>query len=223
MNVLDIPCRRENYGGHRGQDVRYLVVHYTAVPGDTAEHNGRYFARADTDKTSAHYFVDEHQIVRSVPEDYAAYHCGGSSYCHPACRNANSIGVELCTRGGPGNYFFAPGTLENARRLLRSLMDRYHIPAQRVLRHYDVTGKCCPAPFVGAGQRAWERFKEGLTVYNTVEDVPGWARHTVEKLVDWGVLAGDGQGNLDLSGDLVRVLVILDRLGILQKQEEEHG
>ena len=83
------------------------------------------------------------------------------------------------------------------------------------LWHYDVTGKVCPAPFVGAGKAAWEEFKGGLTVYQKLENVPEWAKPTVQKVVEKGALQGDEQGNLNLSGDLTRTLVILDRLGKL--------
>ena len=50
--------------------------------------------------------------------------------------------------------------------------------------------------------------------YNTVAECPGWSRETVQKLVDKGHLGGNGQG-LDLSLDMVRLLVILDRAGSL--------
>ena len=50
--------------------------------------------------------------------------------------------------------------------------------------------------------------------YEHLEDVPDWAKPTVEKLVAAGVIKGDGNA-LNLSYDLCRILVILDRLGIL--------
>lgn len=50
--------------------------------------------------------------------------------------------------------------------------------------------------------------------FATLDKVPGWARPTAKKLVDKGVLQGDGQ-SLNLSYDLLRTLVILDRLGKL--------
>lgn len=217
MNIMDIPCNAANYGGLRGS-TQYLVVHYTAGKNDTAADNGRYFQN-NAAGASAHYFVDENAVVRSVPEDRAAWHCGGAVYTHPACRNGNSIGVEICTKWN-GGYFFAEQALENAKALLRELMQRYAIPAERVLRHYDVTGKLCPMPFVGAGLADWEAFKGGLQMYNTLEQVPGWAKATVQKLADRGVLAGDGEG-LKLSMDLTRTLVILDRLGLLEEQKKE--
>ena len=216
MTVQEIPCHRSNYGSIRGT-VEYLVIHYTAVPGDTAANNGNYFARQRTG-TSAHYFVDENTVVRSVPEEYAAWHCGANYYKHTHCRNSNSIGIEICTKGEPGAYRFSPKAVERAQALVRQLMEKYRIPVQNVVRHYDVTGKICPAPFVGAGQAAWEEFKGGLVLYKTLEEVPSWAQPTVQKLVDKGVLMGDGQA-LDLTTDLTRTLVILDRVGALDKEE----
>jgi len=58
-----------------------------------------------------------------------------------------------------------------------------------------------------------ERETDG-TVYRTLADVPAWARAAVGKCVDQGALLGDG-GGLNLSRDLCRVLVVLDRLGKL--------
>lgn len=217
MNITDIPCRRSNYGSVRSCGVQYLVIHYTAGHNDTARDNGKYFAREHVG-ASAHYFVDEGEIVRSVPEEYVAWHCGGNYYRHPGCRNANSIGIEICTKEKNGTCWFAPEAMRLAKELVRSLMERYEVPAENVLRHYDVTGKICPAPFVGQGQTAWEQWKGGLRMYQSVEQVPDWAKETVERLVGRNLLTGDGE-NLNLSYDLVRVLVILDRAGIFGKEK----
>lgn len=213
MIIIDIPCRRENFGGMRASAIKYIVIHFTAGRNDTSENNGQYFAREQTG-TSAHYFVDDTSIVRSVPDEYVAYHCGGNYYHHPKCRNSNSIGIEICTKWENGAYLFSPASVELAQKLTRQLMQKYDIPADRVLRHWDVTHKVCPAPFVGNGQPAWEDFKGGLMLYEKFENVPDWAKPSVQKLIDKGVLQGDGS-SLNLSQDLVRTLVILDRLGKL--------
>lgn len=55
--------------------------------------------------------------------------------------------------------------------------------------------------------------KGGTAMYQKIENVPDWARATVEKLVARGLLLGDAEGNLNLTGDMVRILVILDRAG----------
>ena len=44
-------------------------------------------------------------------------------------------------------------------------------------------------------------------------NMPDWAKPTVKKLVDKNVLKGDGEG-LNLTEDLMRMLVINDRIGI---------
>jgi hypothetical protein len=52
-------------------------------------------------------------------------------------------------------------------------------------------------------------------IYNYVDDnMPEWARSSVQKAIDKGVLSGTGEG-LDLRYDDLRVLVWLDRLGLL--------
>lgn len=52
--------------------------------------------------------------------------------------------------------------------------------------------------------------------YQTVQECPDWARPTVKKLIGKGYLSGDGKG-LDLSHDMVRMLVINDRAGVYEK------
>lgn len=49
--------------------------------------------------------------------------------------------------------------------------------------------------------------------YNTVKECPSWAQKTIQKLIDKGLLSGDGQ-KLDLSHDMVRMFVINDRAGM---------
>lgn len=52
--------------------------------------------------------------------------------------------------------------------------------------------------------------------YNTVMECPSWARETIKKLIKKGYLGGNGTG-LDLSEDMVRLLVIQDRAGLFDK------
>ncbi len=219
MSVLAGPCNPSNYGGLRGSRVKYIVIHYTANKGDTAAANGQYFASNERLYASAHWFVDEKDRLLSVPENFVAYHCGGVAYVHPECRNGNSIGVELCSEwDAERGYYFNEETIANAQGLVRELMAKYGIPAERVIRHYDVTGKCCPAPFVGRGKESWKNFLGGLRMYRTYEDVPDWGKPTVRKLMERRLLLGDESGNLNLSGDMVRLLVLLDRAGIWKEE-----
>ena len=152
----------KNYGGSRNVNtIKYIVMHYTANNGDTAIGNGNYF-KNNVVKASAHYFVDEKNVLQSVPDNYVAWHCGAVIYKHKECRNANSIGIELCSyKDSKGQYYFSDATVENAVTLVKELMKKYNIPIDNVIRHYDVTGKTCPAPFVN-NSTLWTNFKTKL-------------------------------------------------------------
>ncbi len=213
-------ANRSNYGGKRSNaDIKYIVIHYTANDGDTDDGNGNYFAN-NIVGASAHYFVDDDSITRSVPDDYIAWAVGGSKYKYTKggtfygrCTNANSISVELCDTKKNGVYDFTEATMKNAADLVKLLMEKYTVPVERVIRHYDVTGKVCPKPFVD-DEKAWKEFKERLVDnmekrYNKISELPTWAKPTIQKLVDSGKIA-DGN-KLDMSEDMLRVLVILNR------------
>ena len=221
--MVDIKIKtanRNNYGGKRSNaDIKYIVIHYTANDGDTDEGNGNYFAN-NIVGASAHYFVDDDSITRSVPDDYIAWAVGGSKYKYTKggtfygkCTNANSISIELCDTKKNGVYDFTEATIKNAADLVKLLMKKYNVPVERVIRHYDVTGKVCPKPFVD-DEKAWKEFKERLVDnmekrYNKISELPQWAKPTIQKLVDSGKIA-DGN-KLDMSEDMLRVLVILNR------------
>ena len=106
--------------------------------------------------------------------------------------------------------------------LIRTLMAQYNIDIDRVVRHYDVTGKVCPEPFVRDAS-AWAEFKarltapeteedENMTRYNTVAEMPEYYRAEAQALIDAGALRGRGDGQLDLSEDMLRTLIIVQRL-----------
>lgn len=58
-------------------------------------------------------------------------------------------------------------------------------------------------------------FEEVEMRYHTLEQVPGYARGTIEKLITDGSLRGIAEDDLGLSEELIRILVILDRRGRL--------
>ena len=219
-----VSCDPSNYRAGRTQPVRYIVLHYTAGNGDTAKNNCDYYHRVGGLQASAHYFCDEYGAMQSVRECDTAWHCGaeaGQRYWHPECRNGNSIGIEMCSRKrADGSYYILPETVANAAALAREIMQRYGIDTEHVVRHYDVTGKRCPMPWVDDPAQ-WTAFLAMLTLgrtneeededmvrYNKIEDVPDWAQDTVRALVDAGALGGVGGGDLDLSMDMIRGLVV---------------
>lgn len=158
-----------NFKRGRTSDIKWLVIHFTANDGDTAKNNADYFANNSNLASSAHYFVDENEIWQSVKDIDTAYHCGARNPKHKYCRNANSIGIELCSRkDSKGNYYFKKETVMRASKLVKELMETYNIPITNVIRHYDVTGKICPAPFVNDVSQ-WDEFLSMLSTQPKLE------------------------------------------------------
>lgn len=215
-----IACNKDNYSAGRTQPVRYIVMHYTANNGDTAQNNCDYYHRVGGLQASAHYFCDEYGVMQSVREDDTAWHCGARAYWHPECRNANSIGIEMCSRKrADGSYYILPETVANAAALAKDIMQRYGIDTDHVLRHYDVTGKHCPMPWVDDPAQ-WDAFKASLAPeentdeedddmirYHSIGEMPSYYREEAAQLVDSGALQGDN-GDLDVSEDMIRGAII---------------
>lgn len=209
---------------------RELVLHYIGNPGTTARQNASYFAHVNS-QTSVHYIVDDGEIIEIIPPDQKSY--GTSSREH----NERGIQIEMCHPDASGKI--SETTLANVVWLCRELMDRYGIT--EIIRHYDVTGKKCPLWYVNHPGE-WEALKkrivegedemteelerrlaavEAVTVnrmiYNYVdENMPEWARGTVQKLMDKGYLRGTDEG-LGLDDAMLRILVMLDRAGAFEK------
>ena len=151
--------------------IKYIVIHYVGALGG-AKANCQYYAGKYIG-ASAHYFVGfSGEIWQSVEDADIAWHCGASSYKHGECRNSNSIGIELCVRkrntaslaATDKDWYFEDATVAAAVELTRYLMKKYNVPASHVIRHYDVTGKVCPNPYVyNCTQHVWDEFKRQIS------------------------------------------------------------
>ncbi len=51
--------------------------------------------------------------------------------------------------------------------------------------------------------------EDNMVRYDSIDDVPGWARGTVKEMMDAGLISGTGGGNLGLSDDMLRMLYIM--------------
>lgn len=170
MKIKTKLSNKNNYGGIRQLSaIKYIVIHYTGNDGDSDEGNANYFQGIR--KASAHYFVDDDSITQTVPDNYVAWSVGGKKYAdcdttgggkwYGKCTNNNSISIELCDSVKNGVYDFTENTLKQAAELTKELMRKYNIPIENVIRHFDVTGKICPLPYVrNVGQ--WDQFKSRL-------------------------------------------------------------
>ena len=201
-----------NYGGSRAaSQIRYLVYHYTGNDGDRAANNAKYFQN-NIVKASAHYFVDDTTVWRSVPDLKVAWSVGGSKYSNAhktgggtmygVITNTNSLSIEMCDTIRNGVYQASEATLANAAALGRALMEKYGIPIENVYRHFDVTGKHCPSYLVSA--QKWAEFKKRLEV-KIMDNTPSGAhKEGVEWAIANGILTGNSDGDLMLSEPVTR-------------------
>lgn len=146
--------------GYRGKNkIQWIVIHYAGSVGVCGKAKGL-ATRMQTWKEckSTHYIVGTDGVYQTLDEKYSAWHCGGYSKDNKceAC-NAVSIGVDLmeckCDRGtcsaSDKDWYFKPEVVEAGAVLVAELADKYEIPSNHIIRHFDITGKRCPRPFVG--------------------------------------------------------------------------
>ena len=177
LNIKEKIANKANYGGKRNtKDIKWIVIHYTAVDGDTDDNEGTAFQNHIV-QASAHYFVDSDSVTRSVPDDYVAYSVGGNKYpsCpttgggkyYGQCTNFNSLSIEICDDNKNGVVYPSEQTIANAIELARQKMKEYNIPKENVIRHFDVNGKLCPMYWCGTPEKdkQWkEIFHDNLTL-----------------------------------------------------------
>lgn len=136
---------------------------------------------------SAHVFCDMDSITEAIPLDEVAWGCGDKNYKGDYQRiaekvfkrrqNFETVSVEICNndviKNSPEDWEAA---VENAKQWVIEFMNTYNLkldvdgsmapqavddppPAGTVflLRHYDITGKICPKPFVDT-PKEWKEF-----------------------------------------------------------------
>ena len=183
MKIQQKLAHRTNYGNMRSTtDIKYIVIHYTANDGDRAWNNANYFALNRNLGASAHYFVDDDNIYQSVPDNYIAWSVGsktvdksqGGGKYYNKCTNANSLNIELCDTEKNNKYNVTEKTKENAIKLVKQLMSTYNIKKDNVIRHFDATGKHCPAYWIN--DKLWEKeFHSKLdSKVGWIKDDRGW-------------------------------------------------
>lgn len=179
--MVQITKKISPYNHSSGNDVKYIVMHDTGNYKDTAEANANYFYGGDR-QASAHYFVDEKSIYQVVEESNASWHCGDGGEAH-GIGNHNSIGIEMCNSGG----CIANATINNTLELVRKLMSKYKLSADKVVRHYDASRKKCPGNMAVNDWAKWKAFKLSLTngsssVENSSEPYIGYGVVTASTL-----------------------------------------
>lgn len=144
--------------GDQSKGIDYVVIHYLANPGTTAQENRDYFESlkdlGDT-SMSANYVIGlEGEIIQCVPDNEIAYASNE--------RNENSISIENCHMDTTGK--FTEDTYHSLVELTAFLVEKYELDREHIIRHYDVTGKECPKYYV-ENEDKWEEFKDDVFKY----------------------------------------------------------
>ena len=197
--------------------------------------NGNDWNRA-TQELGVHAWVGklangEVAAVQSLPWDSFLYGVGAG---RNGSYNSSHIQFEICEDTTDGAYTKA--AYRQAAELCAYLCKVFEIPVSEIVSHneaahrgygsnhadpehwwslygYSMDGFRQDVQSLLDGYE-WE--EEATMRYNKLEELPAWAKPTVEKLIEKGLLNGDGSG-LGLTSDMVRLLVILDRAGTFDK------
>lgn len=214
---------------------RGLMLHSIGCPQPNAAVLARYFDQYQPGGQSVcvHAFAQaDGTVYQTLPWEMRGWHCGGSangthigvemtepgvsmSYAEAAAqitgtyRTAVALFARLC-----GVYGLDPladgviiGHAEGHRRGVAS----NHADPEYLWRQYGMgftmDGFRRDVAAALAAKNTVEE-DDDMVRYNSIDDVPGWAQDTVRALMDAGALGGVDGGNLDLSMDMIRGMVI---------------
>lgn len=191
----------------KGNGVKGIVMHYTANAGGTARNHKNYFNNLNGTYASAHVFVDDLEALCIIPYDEVAYHANdtvkynadGTIYkpLYSKIGNANysMIGIEMCL---DRNGNITEQTFQNSVKAAKEIIKQYpHITRDMIVRHFDVTGKNCPASWV-AKPSELERFRNA--VFSNVEPSkptkPIEIKKGAKAMFVYTLIKKDGKGQL---------------------------
>lgn len=165
-----IPKNKYTRPGKLLNGVKKIVLHWTANPGAPAKNHVKYFGVTlpaqsklleqqgkKYTSASAHIFGDKNESVCIIPLNEVAYHANdvqkrnddGSAYrgVKEIAPNANlySLGYEMCLEEDETIH---EDTIKRAVSDIAELCKIYKLTEQDIVRHFDVTKKDCPSPFV---------------------------------------------------------------------------
>lgn len=216
----------------------YIAIHYVGATGG-AEANVNYYNKPTTTNASADFFVGHNGEVWQYNPDPKSRYCwavGGSKYANNGGRlygkatNKNTIHIEMCVKNSTSNmnanspgWFITEKTLRATIELTKQLMAAHGIPAENVIRHFDVNGKPCPGvvgwnPLTGS-EKAWNDFHAAIS--GKVESkLPYLVRVTIDDLF---IRTGPGTGYPHKGYIKPGVYTIVEENGIWLKLKSGEG
>lgn len=163
-----IAAKSISYGGERAYSaVKYIVIHYTGNNNDTAKNNCDFFHNGNTRSAGAHFFVSQNgDVYQSIQMKKVAYAVGGfvtqkngaGSY-YKKCTNTNSVSIELCDNASKDPSAAQTEAVRKLVAYIRSVCPN----ATTIIRHWDVSGKSCPARMTGKNSAKWLAFRAAIS------------------------------------------------------------
>lgn len=223
---------------------RGIMLHSVGTPQPSAAVFARSFNQYQPGGASVcvHAFVQaDGTVYQTLPWGMRGWHCGGSA-------NSTHIGVEMTepsagmTRSEAAEQI--AGTYRTAVELFAELCKQYGLnPAQDgvIIGHAEGHRRGVASNHADP-EYLWNAYGTGYTMdgfrrdvaeamkngareealdmprYDSVAEMPQWARAGVQRLIDRGVLSGVGNGKLDLSLDMIRTMIVCQRM--LDEQKE---
>lgn len=155
--------------GNKLVGVKGIIIHWTANPGAPAINHFNYFNNGAGGRyASAHIFVDSKEALCIVPQDEVTYAANETGKSKVAKFNGNfgytngnangcTISLEMCVEK---NGEISSTVVQQSVKIVADLCKKYKLTEKDVYRHYDITGKSCPTPFLNDSK--FELFKSNV-------------------------------------------------------------
>ncbi len=159
-----------NFGPRRhGLPPDMVVLHHTAMLSAEAAVTRLCDPAAEV---SAHYVISEQgEVHLLIDEEMRAWHAGAGAWGNVKDVNSHSIGIELANAGPLAKFPpFPDPQMQALERLLSEMLNRWTIPAERVIAHSDMAPdrKYDPGP-----KFDWQRLASGgLSVWSENTEDP---------------------------------------------------
>ncbi len=215
-----------------------LMLHSIGTPQPSAAVLARYFDQYQPGGQSVcvHAFVQaDGTVYQTLPWEMRGWHCGGSA-------NSTHIGIEMTEPAAGVPYAAAAeqitGTYRTTVELFARLCETYGLEplADGVIIGHAEGHRRGVASNHADPEYLWDTYGMGFTMdgfrravaeamagakeeeetdmarYNTVAEMPAWAQEAAQRLIDRGALKGGTDGRLDLSEDMLRTMIVCQRM-----------
>ena len=207
MMKIDTKLINKNFvKGRKGQKIKYIVIHDTWNFGTSATAMNHYiYFNGAYRGASAHYFVDQKQILQIVKDEDTSWAVGDGNGKY-GITNSNSVSIEICVNDG--NYEME---INRTLWLTKHLMKKYNVSIDNVVRHYDASRKMCPSIMVANNWQGWKVFKSRLEALDKVEEVVPVAKEVVR--INYNGIIKELDGNFVDDKNYVGVRELAETLG----------